>query len=868
MSLLLDALKKAAQQKAQKSKSEEPVEKASDETLLEHGAVSAVPAGASGHKDETELDLSEINARLERGSIVRGASDETGLDVPDRTDARIEPSQPPPADGDDTGLEVPQSNELTRDDLSELLQTGDDEASVFESDDGIDFAVEHDPVGADVTVVEDETDLNQRDDREDLTGIGGQPGDGEIVAKLGDDDETDLNREVHQDDLTGIGGSAAEQFEMGADDAGEETDLGHSARDDRPGEQVDETDLMTQPLFDDNLLQGKMRAPEVDETDLSQSLYRSDEDAGGALPDDADLTDFNQPAAVAEQTESVESQLRSTAAEQSGVDEASAAGAVERGAFEEDLSLLLLEPDPTNPQLADTEFTDSRVPGQAGQGLAADASDGITLELVDNTETLTVGEQTDTQGPTLTNPSVTEVYADDTRAIQAPGSQAKTAPGDTTSTRTYAPDNYDRTLMKLPSNDVSKLFAGMKSDSDVVMTPDYAKKVFRSKTSAQRVQHYKLYGGIATVIVLSISLYGVFQYQDESFQIDTSLRPLKRDPMPGVIKTQQPEETNLFSASNSGSKARTIKIIETAETAAVAETGELGSDSVEAIAITAPVTTTTPAVTTPSTTTGAVEWASVASGRAAAPEDQVAQGDSVDAAPTPAGPATKPAEAGQVASLTSPEAQQSPVKQSGETAGNLQIESSSQYRESDIWLRDAYAAYGAGNDQQALRLYNQVVETDPGNRNALLARAAINIRNGAVDPAIRDYKALLLANPKDSQAMASLLAVASLSPLETESQLKLMIYDEPDSPFLNFALANAYGAQNRWQEAQQYYFKALQTNPQDPNYAYNLAVSLEHISQPTSAVTYYRRALDNFGIGLATFDRDIVMQRLERLENL
>jgi tetratricopeptide (TPR) repeat protein len=199
---------------------------------------------------------------------------------------------------------------------------------------------------------------------------------------------------------------------------------------------------------------------------------------------------------------------------------------------------------------------------------------------------------------------------------------------------------------------------------------------------------------------------------------------------------------------------------------------------------------------------------------------------------------------------------------------NLQIKTSSQYRQADILLREAYAAYRSGDSQLAMERYNQVLKVDPGNRNALLARAAINIQNGNIDAAIRDYQTLLLANPKDSLAMSSLLGVGSYSPRETESQLKLMIRDDPDSPYLNFALANAYGAQHRWQEAQGYYFKALQNNPQDPNYAYNLAVSLEHISEPRSAITYYRRALDNFNNGLAIFSRDVVDQRLQVLGKL
>ena len=88
------------------------------------------------------------------------------------------------------------------------------------------------------------------------------------------------------------------------------------------------------------------------------------------------------------------------------------------------------------------------------------------------------------------------------------------------------------------------------------------------------------------------------------------------------------------------------------------------------------------------------------------------------------------------------------------------------------------------------------------------------------------------------------------------------IRDEPESPYLNFALANAYGAQNRWPQAQRHYFTALQNNPKDPNYAYNLAVSLEHIAQPKSAAVYYQHALDNIDNGLATFSPDVVNQRL------
>jgi tetratricopeptide (TPR) repeat protein len=217
-----------------------------------------------------------------------------------------------------------------------------------------------------------------------------------------------------------------------------------------------------------------------------------------------------------------------------------------------------------------------------------------------------------------------------------------------------------------------------------------------------------------------------------------------------------------------------------------------------------------------------------------------------------------------VASLTS----SAPVASGTDANQNMSITTNSQFRQTDLWLHEAYAAYRAGDNERALSLYNQVLKVDTDNRNALLARAAIHMQEGNIDAAIRDYQTLLVANPKDSMAMSSLLAVSTYSPQETESQLKLMIREEPDSPYLNFALANAYGAQQRWQEAQRHYFLALQNNPNDPNYAYNLAVSLEHIAQPQSAINYYQRALENFTNGLATFNRDVVNQRLEILGKL
>ena len=57
------------------------------------------------------------------------------------------------------------------------------------------------------------------------------------------------------------------------------------------------------------------------------------------------------------------------------------------------------------------------------------------------------------------------------------------------------------------------------------------------------------------------------------------------------------------------------------------------------------------------------------------------------------------------------------------------------------------------------------------------------------------------------------------------------------------ALGNHYAVQARWSDAQAAYFKAYSADAGEPDYAYNLAVSLDQLHQPKLALEYYRRAL-------------------------
>ncbi|MBI4206753.1 MAG: tetratricopeptide repeat protein [Betaproteobacteria bacterium] len=159
-------------------------------------------------------------------------------------------------------------------------------------------------------------------------------------------------------------------------------------------------------------------------------------------------------------------------------------------------------------------------------------------------------------------------------------------------------------------------------------------------------------------------------------------------------------------------------------------------------------------------------------------------------------------------------------------------------------LAEAYAALQAGRLEAATQLYAQLARAEPKSVDALLGLAAIAVQDGRTDDAGKHYLAILELNPRHALAQSGLIGLMGRAdPLAAESHLKQLITREP-SAFLFFTLGNVYADQGLWAQAQQAYFQAHHLEPHNPDYAYNLAVGLDHISQPRLAVGFYRRALE------------------------
>lgn len=181
-------------------------------------------------------------------------------------------------------------------------------------------------------------------------------------------------------------------------------------------------------------------------------------------------------------------------------------------------------------------------------------------------------------------------------------------------------------------------------------------------------------------------------------------------------------------------------------------------------------------------------------------------------------------------------------------------------------MDSAYAAYQAGNTVEASRLYREVLKADATQRDAWLGLAVIAHANNQLEPAMDAYRRVLRLEPQNATALAgvSSLSRAAGEP-QQESRLRELLARSPQEADLNHALALVLSGEQRWSEAQPLFFKAHALAPKEPQFAYNLAVTLDHMRKSSLAAQYYETALGLAQGKAAGFDEANARTRLAAL---
>ncbi len=181
-------------------------------------------------------------------------------------------------------------------------------------------------------------------------------------------------------------------------------------------------------------------------------------------------------------------------------------------------------------------------------------------------------------------------------------------------------------------------------------------------------------------------------------------------------------------------------------------------------------------------------------------------------------------------------------------------------------LDRAYDQLQAGLLDEAQKDYEQVLRGDGKNVDALLGMATIAQQKNQIEKAHAYYQRALESDPSNPTAQAAVIHLRGQANADaSESRLKSALSSQPGSPALLFALGNLYAGQGRWSEAQQIYFQAYAIEPDNPDFIFNLAISLDHLHQGKLAAQYYGMALSASETRPASFNREQARNRIQEL---
>ncbi|MDO9232703.1 MAG: hypothetical protein Q8N02_10600 [Methylotenera sp.] len=213
------------------------------------------------------------------------------------------------------------------------------------------------------------------------------------------------------------------------------------------------------------------------------------------------------------------------------------------------------------------------------------------------------------------------------------------------------------------------------------------------------------------------------------------------------------------------------------------------------------------------------------------------------------------------------EAQLQGDAQVGKARASMKLLSRTPVAGVDPTLLAAYQAFSRGEDASAQQQYRQVLQRDVRNVDALLGMAAIAQRQGRDADAAGWYQEVLGIEPRNAIAQSAVVRLqVNTDVVGSESRIKNLLAQQPESANLYAALGNLYAEQNQWASAQAAYFNASRFAPNSADYAFNLAISLDQLGKSNLALAQYQRALELLnGSGGSSPDRAQLEARINGL---
>lgn len=177
------------------------------------------------------------------------------------------------------------------------------------------------------------------------------------------------------------------------------------------------------------------------------------------------------------------------------------------------------------------------------------------------------------------------------------------------------------------------------------------------------------------------------------------------------------------------------------------------------------------------------------------------------------------------------------------------------------YLEQGYENLLAGREAIAAGYYIEAMAAEPKNELAIFGLATTYQRMGRNEEARELYGKLLAINPTHREALNNFMALISdESPQEAVAELEKLESENPDFSPIPAQLGVVYNKIGNREMAAKKFASALQLDPDNISYKYNLAVTLDDMGYGKDAAELYMELIQDYNDG-ATLPGDIVTIR-------
>lgn len=162
----------------------------------------------------------------------------------------------------------------------------------------------------------------------------------------------------------------------------------------------------------------------------------------------------------------------------------------------------------------------------------------------------------------------------------------------------------------------------------------------------------------------------------------------------------------------------------------------------------------------------------------------------------------------------------------------------------DLELEHAYELLMAGQSQSAIEIYKDILRRDKRNQDALFGLATTYHRMGDLQSALPVYGQLLKINPEHREALNNFLVLVSEeSAVDALRELEQLERKNPDFSPIPAQLSILYDNLGQPDAARKKMMRAINLEPDNLVYKYNLAIMLDKQGKTRDAASLYRELM-------------------------